>query len=45
MSKLELELNVDSFRPGDINVNKVAPGRARERDRIGQVRLGWVRLD
>ena len=35
MSKLELELNVNSFEHRGINVNIAAPGRAREGDRLG----------
>ena len=40
MSKLELEPNVDKFGHGGINVNISAPGRVREGDRSGKVRLG-----
>ena len=40
MSKLEQELNVDTFGHGGINVNIAAPGRVREGDRSGQVRSG-----
>ena len=38
MSKLKLELNVNTFECGGINVI-AAPGRVREGDRSGQVRL------
>ena len=40
MLKLKLELNVDTFECGSINVDIVAPGRVRDRDRSGQIRSG-----
>ena len=35
MSKLKLELNVDTFKCGGIIVEIAAPGRVREGDREG----------
>ena len=35
MLKLKLALKVDAFEHRGINVNKAAPGRAREADRLG----------
>ena len=40
MSKAKLETYVDKIEHGGINVDTAAPGRAREGDRIGKVRLG-----
>ena len=40
MSKLKLELNVNTFEFGRINVQIAAPGRVKEGDRSGQVKLG-----
>ena len=42
MSKLELELNIDTFKPGGINVDEAATSRVREGDKIGKVRLGFM---
>ena len=40
MLKLKLELNVNTFECRGINVDIAAPGRVREGDRSGKVRLG-----
>ena len=40
MSKHKLELNGDKIDHGVINFDIEAPGRIREGDSIGQVRLG-----
>ena len=40
MSKAKVDTYVNKIEHGGINVNIAAPGRAREGDRIGKIRLG-----